>query len=411
MSVNCVGPVWSTSISRSVLACRADVADEALWAATTQPVTTNPAVTMTVAIWLVRTLESSQRSMAAPLSPDPFAPDLRRHRKGPANRGVQGVAISNNRKETPMSTITIEHLTKQYGPVTALDKLSFEVRPGRITAFLGANGSGKTTTMRVLLGLSEPTSGHAMIGGQLYEDIVGPLRVVGAVLDQGFHPNRTALNHLRIVAAQAGVSRARVHAVLDLVGLADAAKRRVGGYSLGMRQRLALASAMVGEPSILVLDEPFNGLDPDGIMTMRNFLRHFADDGGTVFLSSHLLAEVAHSADDVIIIDHGRLVTAGAISELSHGTARISVTSTDTDLLAITLGSRGADVQRTGPDSIIITGVQRDDVGRAAIDAGAVVTELRTLGDDLESVFQNLIHRSQTQIADHQPQHPQGVSS
>ena len=296
-----------------------------------------------------------------------------------------------------MPAITLQDLTKRYGAVTALDGLTAEVRPGRITAFLGANGSGKTTTMRILLGLSDGTSGQALIGGRRYAQLHNPLHVIGAVLDQGFHPNRTARNHLRIVAAQAQASRSRIDQVLAMVGLSDAGGRRVGGYSLGMRQRLALASAMIGDPAILVLDEPFNGLDPDGIMTMRAFFRHFVDNGGTVFLSSHLLAEVAHSADDVIIIDHGRLVTAGPIADLATGTARIGVTTADADLLAITLGSRGADVQRTGPETITVAGVSREDVGRAAVDAGIVVTELRTLGDDLESVFQDLIHPSQTQ--------------
>jgi ABC-2 type transport system ATP-binding protein len=298
-----------------------------------------------------------------------------------------------------MPTINLHDLTKRYGRVTALEGLTARVRPGRITAFLGANGSGKTTTMRVLLGLAEPTSGQALIGEQRYADLRNPLHVVGAVLDQGFHPNRTARNHLRISAAQAAVSESRVDEVLTLVGLTEAAGRRVGGYSLGMRQRLALASAMIGDPSILVLDEPFNGLDPDGIVTMRKFFRQFVDTGGTVFLSSHLLAEVAHSADDVIIIDHGRLVTAGPISELAGRSSRISVTSVDADLLAITLGSRGADVERTGPDSITVSGVSREDVGRAAVEAGIVVTELRTSGEDLESVFQNLIHHSASQEA------------
>ncbi len=296
-----------------------------------------------------------------------------------------------------MPAIALHDLTKRYGAVTALDGLNAEVRPGRITAFLGANGSGKTTTMRILLGLSDETSGQALVGTERYAHLKSPQHVIGAVLDQGFHPNRTARNHLRIVAAQAKASRTRIDEVLVMVGLAEAADRRVGGYSLGMRQRLALASAMIGDPSILVLDEPFNGLDPDGILTMRTFFRQFVDNGGTVFLSSHLLAEVAHSADDVIIIDHGRLVTAGPIAELSNTSARISVTSVDADLLAITLGSRGADVQRTGPDTITVASVSREDVGRAAVDAGIVVTELRTLGDDLESVFQNLIHPSQEQ--------------
>jgi ABC-2 type transport system ATP-binding protein len=293
-----------------------------------------------------------------------------------------------------MAAIELHDLVKRYGAVTALADLTAEVHSGRITAFLGANGSGKTTTMRVLLGLSEPTSGRALIGDRRYAQLENPLRVIGAVLDQGFHPNRSGRNHLRIVAAQAKVSRTRVEDMLELVGLAEAGGRRVGGYSLGMRQRLAVASAMIGDPSILVLDEPFNGLDPDGIITMRGFFRDFVDHGGTVFLSSHLLAEVAHSADDVIIIDQGRLVTAGSIAELANVTSRISVTSVDADLLAITLGSRAAEVQRTGPDTLTVAGISRECVGRAAVEAGIVVTELRTLGGDLESVFQNLIHRS-----------------
>jgi ABC-2 type transport system ATP-binding protein len=224
-----------------------------------------------------------------------------------------------------------------------------------------------------------------------------PLRTIGAVLDQGFHPNRSAYNHLRIVAEQARMPRSRIEEVLDLVGLTGAARRRVGGYSLGMRQRLALASALVGNPSTLVLDEPFNGLDPDGITTFRNFLREFADGGGTVFLSSHLLAEVAHSADDVIIVNRGHLVSAGPLNELAAGSSRVAVTSVDVDLLAITLGSRGAVVERTGLDSIIVSGVSREDVGRAAAESAVIVTELRTLGNDLESVFQNLIHQQEFQ--------------
>jgi ABC-2 type transport system ATP-binding protein len=295
-----------------------------------------------------------------------------------------------------MLAITLRGLTKRYGAVTAVDGLTAEVRPGRVTAFLGANGSGKTTTMRLLLGLSEPTSGIALVGDHTYRELPNPMRTIGAVLDQGFHPNRSARNHLRIVAAQAGVSRSRVDDVLALVGLDGAAKRRVGGFSLGMRQRLSLASAMIGDPSILVLDEPFNGLDPDGIMTMREFFRDFAGRGGTVFVSSHLLAEVATIADDVIIIEAGRLVTAGAIAELAVGTSRISVTTSDADLLAITLGSRGAQVERVAADQLIVAGVSRDDVGRVAVEAGIVVTELRTLGDDLESIFRNLIHQSTT---------------
>ena len=180
-----------------------------------------------------------------------------------------------------MHRLDFTALTKSYGSVTAVDSLTARVEPGRITAFLGANGSGKTTSMRVLLGLAEPTAGTATIDGNSYRELDHPLKTVGAVLDQGFHPGRTARNHLRIVAAQAGAPAERIDLLLDSVGLGDAARRRVGGFSLGMRQRLALASALVGDPSVLVLDEPFNGLDPNGIQAMRILLRRFADDGGT----------------------------------------------------------------------------------------------------------------------------------
>jgi ABC-2 type transport system ATP-binding protein len=220
-----------------------------------------------------------------------------------------------------MSTISFHHLTKRYGDVTALDDFTAVAQPGRITAFLGANGSGKTTSMRLLLGLAEPTEGTARIDGYRYDELVSPMQTIGAVLDQGFHPNRTARNHLRIVASQAGMSTRshRIEELLELVDLQGAADRTVGGYSLGMRQRLALASALVGEPNALVLDEPFNGLDPDGIRTMRQLLRNFADGGGTVLLSSHLLAEVAHSADELIVIHRGHLVTAGPVAEIVDG--------------------------------------------------------------------------------------------
>jgi ABC-2 type transport system ATP-binding protein len=294
-----------------------------------------------------------------------------------------------------MAAIAFDRLTKHYGEVRALDGLTAQVVPGRITAFLGANGSGKTTSMRLLLGLSKPDSGQATIDGERYVELRYPTRRVGAVLDQGFHPNRSARNHLRIVAAQSGMPAERVEEVLDLVELLPAAHRRVGGFSLGMRQRLALASALVGDPEILVLDEPFNGLDPAGIATMRSFLRSFAERGGTVFLSSHLLAEVAHSADDAIVIHRGRLVSAGPVAELSTAGGGLVVTTDDVDLLAVTLARRGATVVRTGPDTLHVSGVDRAVVGRAALDVAAVVTDLHAVTDDLESVFADLIHRQE----------------
>jgi ABC-2 type transport system ATP-binding protein len=291
-----------------------------------------------------------------------------------------------------MSSITFTALTKSYRAVTALSGLTAEVSPGRITAFLGANGAGKTTSMRLLLGLSEPDSGSALIGGRAYRDLVHPSRQVGAVLDQGFHPNRSARSTLRIAAAQARVGQSRVDDVLDLVDLTAAAGRRVGGFSLGMRQRLALAAALVGEPDVLVLDEPFNGLDPAGIATLRSFLRGFADRGGTVLLSSHLLTEVAHCADDALIIDRGRVVSAGPVDQLATSSAAVIVTSTDALALARALSAAGATVTQSGPDELRVTGASREDVGRAALAGGLLLTGMRSTGDDLEQVFASLIH-------------------
>jgi ABC-2 type transport system ATP-binding protein len=296
-----------------------------------------------------------------------------------------------------MSTLEFESLTKRYGAVTALDGFSAEVQPGRVTAFLGANGSGKTTSMRLLLGLADPSAGRATIGGRAYRSLPHPLRTVGALVDQGFQPNRSARNHLAVVAAQAVMPRSRVDEVLDIVELTEAAGRRVGGYSLGMRQRLGLASALVGNPSILVLDEPFNGLDPNGILTMRHFLRQFADQGGTVFLSSHLLAEVAHSADDAIIIDHGRLVAAGPVASLISGGPSVLVTTEDADLLAVALERQSAQVERTAPDQVAVREVSREVIGRTAADLGIVILEMRAQEDDLEAVFSSLIHPNSVQ--------------
>lgn len=215
-----------------------------------------------------------------------------------------------------MAAIEVLHLTKRYGDVVAVDDLSFSLEPGTITGFLGRNGAGKTTTLKVLLGLSAPTSGSATFDGGRLEDLPSPARAVGAVLDASFHPGRRARNSLRVLAAAAGLSDARVDEVLGLVGLADVAGRRVGGFSLGMRQRLALAAALLGDPSVLILDEPTNGLDPDGVRWLRSLLRGFRDEGRTVLVSSHLLAEVAQTVDDVVIIERGRLVRHAAIAEL-----------------------------------------------------------------------------------------------
>jgi ABC-2 type transport system ATP-binding protein len=288
-------------------------------------------------------------------------------------------------------TISFTHLTKRYRTLTAVDDLSVDVQSGRITAFLGPNGSGKTTSMRALLGLTVPTAGNATIDGRRYRDLPHPMRAVGAVLDQGLHPNRTARRHLRILALQAAAPRGRVEEMLDLVGLTPAADRRVGGYSLGMRQRLALAGALIGDPAALVLDEPFNGLDPDGIWMMRAFLRTFADGGRTVFLSSHLLAEVANTADDAVIINHGRLVRAGTVRELLRP-GGIDVVAQNAGALAAALAQAGVTVERTGQDGLLVHGADAATIAAAAVQAGALVTGLQERSADLESVFQDLVH-------------------
>ena len=217
-----------------------------------------------------------------------------------------------------MASIHVQNIVKRYGPVTAVDGLSFDVQPGTVTGFLGPNGAGKTTTLRMLLGLVTPDDGTATINGLPYRDLQEPLHEVGAVLEaSSFHPGRTARAHLRIQALAAQADEDRVDDVLDLVGLADAGNRRVGGFSLGMRQRLGLATALLADPEVLILDEPANGLDPEGIRWLRTLLRGFAKEGGTVLVSSHMLAEVANTIDSVVIIDHGRLVAQGPVEELT----------------------------------------------------------------------------------------------
>ena len=238
-------------------------------------------------------------------------------------------------------------LTKRFGSTTAVDDLSFSVEPGRITGFLGPNGAGKTTTLRTLLGLIRPSSGEALVTGVPYRKLGDPIRTVGAVLEaSSYHPGRSGRNHLRVLATAGGIPRARVEEVLAHVELTDAANRRVGGYSLGMRQRLSVAGALLGEPRLLVLDEPANGLDPEGIRWLRNFLRSFADDGGTVFISSHVLAEVAQLADEVVIIHHAKLIAHESLEAL---TARASggtvVRSPDAERLRERLAEAGIEAK------------------------------------------------------------------
>ena len=214
--------------------------------------------------------------------------------------------------------MSVRSLTKRFGDVTAVDGLTFSLRPGTVTGFVGPNGAGKTTTLRLLLGLAEPTTGQALVFGQRYRELENPALSVGAVLESNdFHPGRSGRDHLRVLARAAEIPDARVDELLALVGLEATAGRRVKGYSLGMRQRLGLATALLGDPALLVLDEPANGLDPAGVRWLRSLLRGFAERGGTVLVSSHVLAEIAQTVDQVVIIDRGRLVVAAPLAELA----------------------------------------------------------------------------------------------
>ncbi|GAA1802660.1 ABC transporter ATP-binding protein [Nostocoides veronense] len=285
------------------------------------------------------------------------------------------------------TAIEIEGLTKRFGDFVAVDNLSFHVEPGRVTGFLGPNGAGKTTTLRMVLGLIRPSAGRATIGGQEYGAIPQPLRTVGSALEAtSFHPGRTGRDHLRVLAATAGVSDKRVDELLELVGIPAAARKRAGGYSMGMRQRLGLAAALLGDPQVLVLDEPANGLDPEGIRWLRGFLRHLAAEGRTILVSSHMLQEVEQTVDDVVIISNGRLVRAGTMASL-HGPASAEVHTSDPAKLAGAL--RIADVTST-PASEGRLIVETDDlrlIGDVAMRVGLPIWLLQPRVSDLEGMF------------------------
>jgi ABC-2 type transport system ATP-binding protein len=291
--------------------------------------------------------------------------------------------------------IVVSGLTKVYPKVRAVDDLSFTVQPGRVTGFLGPNGSGKTTTLRMMLNLIAPSSGGATIGGVRYADLAQPLGAVGAVLEaSSAHKGRTGRNHLRVVCAAAGYPTKRADEALDLVGLTPAANRKFRGYSLGMKQRLGIACAMIGNPRVLILDEPANGLDPEGIRWMREFLRAFAAQGRTVFVSSHLLSEMELLADDVIIIAAGKLITQGTVTEVldTAQTGAVRVRTPKTDELAAELRKVGATVTPSLDGSLQVIGVDAATVGRAALTAQVELHELVAEKPDLEQVFLQLTH-------------------
>lgn len=281
--------------------------------------------------------------------------------------------------------IVVEHLTKTYGERTVVDDLSFEARPGRVTGFLGPNGSGKSTTMKVMLDLAEADRGSVTVAGARYRDLPDPTAVVGALLEaNAFHPGRSGRNHLMILADAAGVPHERVDEVLDQVGLDDAADRRVGAYSLGMRQRLGFAGAVLCDPPVLVLDEPANGLDPMGIHEMRELLRSRAARGSTVLVSSHLLAEIELLADDLVVVSRGRLVASGSLAELREDATRVR--SPSADRLAAAVQAAGGSVERSD-GGLVVRGMPIEQVGELAFEAGIALHELSSDAGSLEERF------------------------
>jgi ABC-2 type transport system ATP-binding protein len=291
-----------------------------------------------------------------------------------------------------MAAITIEGLTKRFGEVVAVDDLSFEVNHGTVVGFLGPNGAGKTTTLRTLLGLVSPTAGTARIDGRPYRELADPVHHVGALLEaSSFHPGRSARNHLRVVATAAGLPLARADTVLEQVGLTQAARRRVGGFSLGMRQRLGLATALLGDPQVLILDEPANGLDPEGVHWLRGLLRHLADQGRTVLVSSHVLAEVAQTVDQVVIIAGGRLVTQSTLAALTARTDQlVRVRTPQAETLRSRLAAQGIHADPDGADQLLAAGTTTETVGKTAAAAGIVIYEMSAERSNLEDVFLQL---------------------
>ena len=287
--------------------------------------------------------------------------------------------------------LSVEHLTKKYGALTAVDDLSFSIRSGRVVGFLGPNGAGKTTTLRIALGLTSATSGEATFDGVPYRRLAHPTQQVGAVLEaSSFHPGRTARDHLLMLATGAGISKARCGELLDLVGLGPAADRRVGTYSTGMRARLSLAGALLGDPQVLLLDEPTNGLDPEGIAWMRALTRELANSGKSVLVSSHLLSEVQHSVDDVVIISHGRLLHASPLSDLAQARGgQTEVVAADFEALVRLAASQGWETREPpgGGAGLVVVGPTAAQIGHVAHLWGVELHQLATQRSALESAF------------------------
>jgi ABC-2 type transport system ATP-binding protein len=296
-------------------------------------------------------------------------------------------------RSRPGLPIEFNGITKHFGPVQAVDHLTFTVQPGRVTGFLGPNGSGKTTTLRMLLGLVHPSAGTATIGGRNYAELENPTSTVGAVLEAtSFHPSRRARTHLRMAARAGGHDDKRADEVLELVGLSGDAKRKVGGFSMGMRQRLELATALIGDPPVLILDEPSNGLDPQGIAWLRDFMRYLAGEGRTVLVSSHLLAEMAQTIDDAIIVSFGQLKAHGTLAEITEGMTGLVMRARtpEADRLCQVLTDAGITFRRLSSDEVVMDAVRPEQVGPLLASNQIVLYELIQEGGDLESVFLSL---------------------
>ena len=294
--------------------------------------------------------------------------------------------------------IEVSHLTKRFSRTTAVDDVSFRLESGRVTGFLGPNGAGKSTTMRMILGLDRPTSGRAWVDGHPYAALDAPLRSVGAMLDpRAIHPGRTARAHLRLIADTHAIGRSRVEEVLELTGLTAVAGRRAGTFSLGMGQRLGIAAALLGDPENVLLDEPVNGLDPEGVIWIRSLVRQMAAEGRVVLISSHLMSEVAQTADHLVVLGAGRVLADGPLHEVisATGAATVRIASTDLARLVGSLAAAGAVVTRPDPQHpdehhVDVQGLDAEQVARIAADQGVVLSELTTLERSLEDAYFSL---------------------
>lgn len=291
--------------------------------------------------------------------------------------------------------IEVRGVTKRYGDKVAVDGLTFDVRPGIVTGFLGPNGAGKSTTMRMIVGLDSPTEGTVTVDGKSYAEHQAPLREVGALLEaKSAHPSRSAANHLLAIGATCGIGRRRVDEVIELAGLGEVADKAVGGFSLGMGQRLGIAAALLGDPAAVMLDEPVNGLDPEGVLWVRRFLRQLAAEGRTVFISSHLMSEMALTADHLVVIGRGRLISDVSVAEFidSASTGSVRVRSPQAASLRGLLAGDGVTISSSSADEFDVTGLESGEIGRRAAGAGLALAELTPVTASLEDAFMRLTH-------------------